>query len=654
MSPKKIVSVFAIAVLSVCSFRAGGQSPATGNYFADASTLYQHLYLDGALTAANATTCKNIINYYFGQQVANYASFQALVATSGNTFLQDAAPGIGPKISPIYDPINAMVQNGIGTPTAASSLFSNLNATNIVEGLAQFLVTRGEQEISMAFFTRFQKVLALYPELTYLFPKTTALVSKIQNYNLLNLLQQLRDAFMKDLVNMPANILSLRNITYNNTTCHNCGPRVDAIKNFLTTGEPAVAIAASLTIIQNLINGNDIATALNNAVSDQTVCPSNTKTSGYVRLAAFMVQVLKSNNEKEGVFITGPNLQQLFTNKDLRALFFGLAYQHYYSTACYGNFQITVDAAHSYNLVEILQKINTGAATVYNALGDIQKINTTYPTIRGNVQGGTPVNAGNYGTLISSLLDLVASLTRTTATLLGDDPSSGPISKVLTNLNTGVDLCTDIQQKNYSGVFNDVIKFISDNSIFADGTTQKNVITFLSFGSNLASATTPAQVQNALEAVALPPGSYSIKQKSSFNISLNGYIGYCWDVSQGHGIYAPLGVAVSFGTDKVAGGAITLFSSIIDLGGIAAYDVSNSGTSTLKQNITFQSVISPSAQVFYEIPKWPVAFGCGWRMTPKLFYNSTNGLVPVASASVFSMAVLIDIPLLTLYNRPFK
>jgi hypothetical protein len=649
---RKFIPVILFAALMVISLHVRCQKAATGNVVADTKTLYNILYGQVGISATDGQTGKNILSYYFGVPVTDNPTFVHLAQASNNTFLQNEGNAIARLFIANAD------LTALASPSAAGSTPSILNATNILEGATQFLISRGEQELSMAFFTRFQKAMLQYPEFGVLFPKTSALLNNINNSNLLTLLQQLRDAFMKDLLNMPKDILSFRTFNYTGTDAV-IKARIDAIRAVLNNGQTGIIIVTSLNLVQGLINGNDITAALNSAITDPTVCAAGDKLSSYLKLANFFIQILKSNSGNDGVFVNAADLQSLFSNKDELNLFFGLAFQQFSGNSCYQNFAITVNingVDHHLTLLQILTAIQTGANVFYNSLSDLQKINASFLGIKANVQKGTGVDASNFGSLVTGVIDLLNNLTNTASTILQDDISAdASMAALKKNLNVASDLCTDIQQKNYTGIFNDVIQFINDNKIFANSTVQQDLVTYLSFAANLASATSPDQVQNVLETVALPPGSYSIKQKSCVNISLNGYIGYGWDIGQGHGIYAPIGPAISFGLGKKHGGAFTIFIPLIDLGGIASYSVLNDTTvSSLKQNITFQSVIAPGIQGFIEFPKTPLAIGAGWRMTPSLFYNGSGGLVPVKSSSVFSIAILVDIPIFTIFNQPYK
>ncbi len=100
----------------------------------------------------------------------------------------------------------------VGVPTGGGSGLFGLNVTNFADGLAKFLIERGKQELSMAFFDKMKEEFKKYPELKTLFPLTFEILEEIENHNILTLLQELRDAFAKDLLNGPSNVLALRHL----------------------------------------------------------------------------------------------------------------------------------------------------------------------------------------------------------------------------------------------------------------------------------------------------------------------------------------------------------------------------------------------------------------------------------------------------------
>src|SRR5260221_7357527 len=82
----------------------------------------------------------------------------------------------------------------------------NLDVTNIADGLARFLIKRGQEELSIAFFQRMDDFLQQNVEARTLFPATTTFLENIAAYRYSEFLQSLREAFYKDLSNLIINL----------------------------------------------------------------------------------------------------------------------------------------------------------------------------------------------------------------------------------------------------------------------------------------------------------------------------------------------------------------------------------------------------------------------------------------------------------------
>ena len=82
------------------------------------------------------------------------------------------------------------------------SKIAGIDVTAITEGLAEFLIERTKDEISIAFIQRFKNQLEKYPELQVLFPQTTDLVKNILAYEYTLILPSLQNAFQDDLEDM--------------------------------------------------------------------------------------------------------------------------------------------------------------------------------------------------------------------------------------------------------------------------------------------------------------------------------------------------------------------------------------------------------------------------------------------------------------------
>ncbi len=198
--------------------------------------------------------------------------------------------------------------------------------------------------------------------------------------------------------------------------------------------------------------------------------------------------------------------------------------------------------------------------------------------------------------------------------------------------------------------------FDADHQKAVPNETVQRLLKYGSFMAVLVQAKNSDDVEAAIESVALPVGSYTVKQNSNLSISLNSYVGYGWDFNGGlyaNGIYAPIGFAISKGFGSKSHCALTLFASIFDIGALVSYRLTGSTTDTLKQEVRLESIVSPSAQLIFGIPNTPIAICAGWRMTPKMFYSKNSVFSSEASKSALNLSVLIDIPLLTLYSRSY-
>jgi hypothetical protein len=398
-----------------------------------------------------------------------------------------------------------------------------------------------------------------------------------------------------------------------------------------------------------VLDGNNIIEIVNKISADESVCGQNDNLSGLIQISSILLESLRTSEDRGGIFLNQVSFKNLFYSKDLLSVFLGLVYQKYNALDCYKNLHIANN-----DLAACFIKVFDSRTLFYSMLTSFDKINSAYAAIQKNIQQNQKPDNSYYVSVVSASLKMFSNISFSLSRII---PNSLPptFEKFALNLGIASDVCNDIQQKNYAGIFNTTIKFINENGVINDTHAHEQLVKYLSFAANLASATNAGEVKEAINAIALPPGSFSIKQRSSLNVSLNGYIGYAWDFNGGlyaNGIYAPVGFSLSKGLGK-NGGAISLFTSIIDVGAVASYRLLDSPTDSLKQEIRLESIISPSAQLLFEIPKWPIAVGAGWRLAPKLFYSKNDLSTAVPSKSVFNVCILIDIPIVTIYNKPY-
>jgi hypothetical protein len=646
---KAFTLIILLITLTITTF---SQTGATGNIYEDAIRLYSSL--SEGRTAENIT---GILSFYSGSNFTTVNAAASSTTVTTNRFFA--------RLFTKYTENVSTLAAATYLPRPSSGMLAGLgglNVTKYADGIAKFLLERGKQELSMAFFDRFKKDLNKFPELSFLFPTSVKILEEIKSHNAQSVLQELKDAFMKDLSIMPSSLLSLQTIQPGDCDPNDlkCISRVGAINSIFSPAAPVDPrlIVIPLVTSQGIIDGDNIIDVMNKLATNQLLCSNNDDLSSLIKIISIFFESLRNNDPsgETGIFVNQGQIQTLFSSPDLLDAFLGIVYLKYSNVenySCYNGLILSTN-----NLENILQRISVQRNKFYSLLTSFDKVNLAYIAASTELE-----KEGNFGvikisTAIFSSFSMISNFSEAISASLGLPISyNTTFARFFQNLEIAADFTSDIAQKNYTGIFNSCIRFIDKNSIITNPDAKSKVVKYLSFAANLSSATTSEEVKDAINSVALPSGSYSLKQKSSWNISLNGYVGYSWDFNSGiyaRGVTAPVGFSISKGLSKNIGGAVTLFVSLIDVGAIVSYRLSNNSTDDLKQEIRLESIVSPSAQLLIAIPKLPIAVGGGWKLTPKLFFSKDNTFTTVPSTNVFSLSVLIDIPIFTFFNRSYN
>ena len=193
-------------------------------------------------------------------------------------------------------------------------------------------------------------------------------------------------------------------------------------------------------------------------------------------------------------------------------------------------------------------------------------------------------------------------------------------------------------------------------------------------------------IKSAIQAIALPSGSYSIKRRTIKNISLNAFPGLTGGYelasnSKGEawapnfGFTAPIGLAYSWGykskidglryyTDlayqrrversvKFKGGSRflgghsgSLFFPLIDLGAIVLFRLDNTDEA-LPQDVGFQQIFSPGIMYGHGFPNVPVTLIGGVQVSPRLRTIEEEK----ANALRFNASLVVDLPMANFYTQ---
>lgn len=573
-------------------------------------------------------------------------------------------------------------------PIRARSLGSAIGAmdvTSLADGLAQFLIERGNEELNAAFFNRFKRFLDQYPEFKTLFPNTKLFIDNLNAWEYANALNTLREAFDKDMKELLVNITKLKDLDPSMCRCkaakaidndrknadkdkdicpNACARRVNMLKGIFKTNEGRYLLSA-LVIANGILNKEKYPDIINTISGEEYLAgieiddpqmEENFKNG--LQLVNTISLSLKSN--RIGMhYITSAEIDTLLINDAvLRDLFLGLLYQEIKTK------KIKINSHYVHEYMEVY--VQGTIAYITDITTQIKNLNSSLENIKQSKVKGEKDQSAYYAGVFESAKDILSAMGNT-ETIHQELQLPEEYQKIIDLSGNTFQIAHDIAVQNYNAAILGTVKLITDVAATTADTTKETVKNFTiqlvkygSFAANVVNAESPEEVKDAIKAVALPSGSFIVKQQLSWNVAVNGYIGYCWDWTSIdgkkfiNGVYAPVGISVSKGFSRKALGAVTLFASLLDVGGIATYRLSNGQTDTLKQQVRLESIFSPSAQLMLSIPRAPISVCAGWRYTPKLYYTNGVGFETYAPRSTINLAVLIDIPIFNIYSKSFK
>jgi len=197
-------------------------------------------------------------------------------------------------------------------------------------------------------------------------------------------------------------------------------------------------------------------------------------------------------------------------------------------------------------------------------------------------------------------------------------------------------------------------------------TSQKKLFKLASFFGDVLSAKNEQDLANVIDSHALPPTSYKLKRRVRQSIDLNGYVGIQGSrlLTNGEtslkqqftgGITAPIGFSFTWSTTGPKPENLGFTIDVVDLGNIVNHYLVSS-TTDYPKDVHFSEVFSPAASLIYGIRKTPFVVFTSVKFLPLKTSKSEsdpNILInnKTFDATVFSVGIKIDIPLVNLYTR---
>ncbi len=565
--------------------------------------------------------------------------------------------------------IQALIGGGnssrsVGFLSKAASSLGGLDVTTFADGLAKFLIKRSKEELYVSFFENFHdKVLKNYPEFVILFPHTTLLVNNFQSWEYANIINTLREAFDKDMKEILQNLPKILTIDTTGTDKDKCDcsakalKRIKKIQVFFATNPGAVIITGAFFLASEFISGKKVPVIIDD-IAGQVLSRMDSATVHKQENLVSTIKLLKiinnsiRNTDANSGYVSIADLKLLIEHETSRLLFSGLLYEQIKNDSIRFNGTNLADAIKTKitmmnGVIKYVKNFQSGAEGLSNSIKNLR-----------NAKDDDKTDLSEYW---SAIFESVKQLLPGVLNVELIDPSiTIPVNvkKMIEASGKAIEIAQDISVRNYSAVVIDILGMIPKND--STGELKEFIVKYGSFAANVVEAKNSDDVENAIEAIALPVGSASIKKNTTWSIGLNGYLGgffgneYLSEKKESKwrpisGVYAPVGIAISKGFGKKYG-SLSLFISVIDLGAVASFRLVDDSTEKLPK-LTLQNIFAPGAGLIYGVPKWPVSIGYSYQLGPMVRAITADKVVSDKPNQRWQFFLAVDIPLINFYTK---
>ncbi len=554
--------------------------------------------------------------------------------------------------------------SSLGSLPAARTFLGSLGGTDvtfIADGTARFLIKRAKEELLISFFSNLKD--SKLPEFAIMFPNTKILVDHFNPWEYANILNTLREALEKDLRSLMGNIPRLGSLKPEDYE-GNVKTRVQALRDFFAADEGLV-LKSALQIGNGLITNQKIPDIIHTITSNTYLkgLSSLTPKDQDILTAVDLLSLSIRSDVYGEHYIAPAELAKLFDNGLSQRLYLGLMYQQL------GNAGIKLKSDKQ----SLLANANVFIISLVKNAKDVESAFQQLSDARAH---GESDLSKYWGAAFYSANQFFHSIDLKKLDPAGHLPTG--IGKAIEISTNTLEIAQDIANRNYNAAIMGSLGLLNKYVLVAksDGSVLDNfLVKYGSFAANVTRAKDADEIEAAIESIALPAGSATIKKQTSFNIALNAYLGgffgneYLGEKKTGQwrpisGFYAPIGVTFSWGLNKngdwhvlnflTRGASISTHINLVDIGAIAAYRFSDTSTATLPK-VTLQNIIAPGLGIVYGFPKIPVSVGWSWQLGPALReINASEKVVSEGLNSRWQFFLGIDIPLLNLYTQSKK
>jgi hypothetical protein len=602
----------------------------------------------------------------------------------------------------------------------SSTALKGFSVTNLADGMAKFLVERAKEELTIAFFRKFKTEFGgkkdVYEVLRTVFPNTYGVLQTIDEeiYNYSSYLQVLRDAFEKDLSNIYTNLPQVLEIgkikiffsdkIWLKETLKTGFYIIEGLKKEKHPGD-------ILADFDTTKLGYDQSKNLENAIKLLKIISGSlrAKKSGgsYWLHIDSLKELFKEDKEKSNRFI-------------VFEIYLGLIYQQALSE----DIKFKINGQDKVFAAEVLGKVKESLDKIKDMMDKIDKfvsrlylVETSLTDLK-NIKDDKqkPAFDDYYKVYDAALGTLEYSLDFFDYSLeiINGKEKEVENKKAITNSKIKGyldiarklgDIYLDIKRRNYSQVVFNVIR-VADSILLLNSNSDIETLTaelyelkikekngvlsnddekrrkelknglkklseykkirnkFLKYGAFMAAvakAESSDEVKKAIEAAALPAGSYRIKRTRSFTISLNSYVGLFGNKERCRmtedntrikiknlAVTAPIGLAFNIGltSKEKYVSSLSIFASIIDLGAVVRYRFTEEEKGL--SEVTWKDIFAPGAFLIFGPKNFPVSLGFGVQYGPRLTKVNESGDIETLKNSRIrcGLMIAVDIPLI--------
>lgn len=546
------------------------------------------------------------------------------------------------------------VSTGLGLPSAT-----------FITGLADFLVMRTKQELTIAFFRDFQKKIEESEEMQYLFPTTAKVMLQIDKdvYRINAFWEVLRESFLQDLDQLLYHL-------------------DDYVQQSSRITDPvAKYMMSDFFKVLEMLHDQTAPTAVINYLAKDAYLHVLTPSGDSVDIVSALQNNLKfiglistslENADGNGYWVEPNMMIHLLRDTVVADFFLGFLYERgkhlQLGGATLGTYltELSTASTKCRGFVNEIKRFLDKANMVARLAKDIQvrnKERRRNPNAVAPSESDIELEYDDYFKFTQGAIELANYGYEFKKKLVGattkEDSTVYKYLSIIGDMNT---VALNIRKKHYTSALLNTLFVVE--KLLPQGEFSCERQTLLKYGTFVATvveAKSSQDVSAAISAFALPPGSAAIKKYADFSVTLNAYVGLSLgqEILKNHGsqifyaVSTPIGVSANWGFKSY--GSLSIMASALDIGALTAFRFNDDNANALP-DLRFENIFAPGGYLVYGVPRYPLAIGIGAQLGPNLRSVTNGALQTTTSGWRWGAFIAVDIPMVSIFssNKYYK